>query len=105
MLGRAFTLAAGGQATLAAENLQVRFAGVGGDSRCPPAVQCMWAGKAALAIDLSQNGSAARLTLFSPQDPGTSIAFNGYRVDVVGLSPSSAAQQADYRATLVVTRR
>jgi len=45
-LGQEFNLYLGQTVTITGENLEIRFAEVISDSRCPQGVQCIWAGEA-----------------------------------------------------------
>ena len=45
-LGQEFTLPIGQTAVINGENLNIKFAAVTADSRCPKGVTCIWAGEA-----------------------------------------------------------
>jgi hypothetical protein len=102
-LGQPFSLRVGETSILSAEGLTVKFAGMLGDSRCPPNVQCFWAGNARIAIEVAQQGSSSRLELNTFEGDKT-VFFNSYLFNLQGLSPSSAAPESQYIATLVVTK-
>lgn len=102
-LGQAFSLRVGESATLVGEGLSVKFVEVLGDSRCPPNVQCFWAGNARIAIEVAQHGSSSRLELNTFEGVKT-VFFNSYLFNLQALSPSSSAPQSQYSATLVVTK-
>jgi hypothetical protein len=53
-LEESFTLNGGQEATIAGENLRVRFAEVLEDSRCPRQVECEWGGQARVALAVQQ---------------------------------------------------
>ena len=108
-LGRPFTLNAGRQVTLG--RLRIKFTAVTQDSRCPSDVTCVWAGNAAVRLDVSTNRSNGKsLTLNSAK--GSSLAnevdYRGYKVKLVGLSPYPRSDQkiaaGDYVVTLLVSK-
>lgn len=110
-VGRAFKLRAGRQVTLQGEKLRIRFAAVTGDSRCPSDVTCVWAGNAAVRLDVTTNGrSEESLTLNTAK--GSSFASEaknqGYKVKLVDLSPYPRSNQkiaaGDYVVTLLVSK-
>jgi hypothetical protein len=103
MLGQPFGLRVGESATLAVEGLIVKFGGVLGDSRCPPNVQCIWAGNARIAIEVAQQGTSSRLELNTFEGDKT-VFFNSYLFNLQALSPSSSAPESHYVATLVVNK-
>jgi hypothetical protein len=102
-LGQPFSLRVGETAALAGEGLTVKFAAVLGDSRCPPDVQCIWAGNARIAIEVAQQGSGSRLELNTFEGTKT-VFFNSFLFNLQALSPASSAPESQYVATLVVTR-
>jgi len=110
-LGRAFKLRAGRQVTLKGERLRIRFAAVTGDSRCPSDVTCVWAGNAAVHLDVTTNGrSEESLTLNTGKGPSLAneAKYQGYKVKLVDLSPYPRSDQkiaaADYVVTLLVSK-
>ena len=52
-LSREFKLKAGKQVMLKGTRLRIKFAAVENDSRCPSDVTCVWAGNAAVQLQLS----------------------------------------------------
>jgi len=54
-LGVQFQLQINQTAAIKSENLQVRFSGVTEDSRCASDVQCVWAGRATIAVTIFKN--------------------------------------------------
>lgn len=110
-LGRPFTLRAGRQVTLKGEKLRIRFAAVTEDSRCPADVKCVWAGNAAVRVDVTTSGrSEESLTLNTGR--GSSFAsdakYQGYKVKLVDLSPYPRSDRkiaaGDYVVTLLVSK-
>ncbi len=92
---------------MSSDNIQVTFVRVTEDSRCPTDVQCAWAGRAVIDIQVSPTGGgpgAVQLTL-----GGTSSAtFGDYTVDLRDLDPSPVStgeiEQDEYVATLIVSK-
>jgi hypothetical protein len=110
-LGREFKLRARHQVTLTHESLRIKFAAVKEDSRCPADVKCVWAGNAAVRLDVSIRGRGSKkLTLNT--NSGSSrldeIQYRGYKVKLVELSPYPESDQKiaanDYVVTLMVSK-
>ena len=101
---RAFTLAPGGSVQ-AAPGVTLRFEEVE-DSRCPPGVRCVWAGKLSCRFSLSQTGAAPESFTLSPGDPGhASRLLGGARIELDEASlPAPAAPDAvaNHRVTVKV---
>src|ERR1700704_4290387 len=62
-LNSEFKLKAGQQVTLKGTRLRIRFVTVENDSRCPSDVTCVWAGNAAVRLQLSNGRSSRTVTL------------------------------------------
>ncbi len=86
-------LAPGQTVTPAGTNLQVRFDRVESDSRCPIDVICVWAGEAALDLQLTVGDSTAAVQLRSSGGPGARVIFEGYELSVRGLDPAPHTQR------------
>lgn len=103
---RAFTLAPGGSVQ-AAPGVTLRFDEVE-DSRCPPGVRCVWAGRLDCRFSLTRSGADAAPESFtlSPGDAGhVSSLLGGARVALDEASlPAPAAQGAvaNHRVTVKV---
>jgi hypothetical protein len=64
------------------------------DSRCPPDVQCLVAGKVVYSFTLKRGDTLEHFTL-SPAEPAfTSAVLNGQRVTLAGNAPPPRASQA-----------
>lgn len=110
-LGQEFKLRIGRQVTLKHEGLHVKFVAVKEDSRCPADVQCIWAGNAAVQIQVSIRGRHSKsLTLNSNSAPSRSgdDQYRGYKFKLVDLSPyprqNQKGKSQEYVATLLVSR-
>lgn len=57
-----FTLEPGGRAALP-QQASLRYIGVDSDSRCPPDVQCVWAGDAQVRLVFEQSGKQLQVVL------------------------------------------
>ena len=109
-LGRSFNLRVGRQVTLKRERLRIRFVKVSEDSRCPVNVQCIWAGNAAVRLEVSRNVRDKRTltlnTAGSDTLPGE-VHYSLYRVRLVRLTPYPRSNRkigpGDYTATLEVS--
>lgn len=108
-LDQPFELGVGDRATVAGEEVNVRFEAVAGDSRCPSDVQCVWAGNAVVRAVLSQGRKAFGAELNTTLEP-KSVDYLAYNVALVSLVPypggeGGSISPSQYRATFVVTRR
>lgn len=83
-LSEEFSLHVGESVGIKGENLQVKFAGVVEDSRCPRGVVCIWEGRASCAVEITYNKSIYRIVLTQPglsQQPARTT-FENYSIDV-----------------------
>lgn len=82
-----FTLRPGERAALPGQS-SLRYIEVANDSRCPPTVQCVWAGDAEVKLVFEQAGKAADVVLHSanpaPQPMGP------WSLTLVGLERGAA---------------
>lgn len=108
-LNQELTLAIGQQASVDQGNLVVTLTGVPEDSRCPIDAVCIWAGNGKVALNLRRGTSAnVAVTLNTMLDPHA-VAFGIYEIRLTKLTPEPFAghpvDPADYRATLLVSRK
>lgn len=107
--GSEMTLAVGESKRVDPGGLDVLFAAVTADSRCPRSVQCVWAGDGAVRLDVTLGGESATVVVHTsgrPDMPSEADAF-GHRFKLVELAPYPDTPQSieanAYRATVVVT--
>jgi hypothetical protein len=111
-LDRDFSLGGGQEATIDGENLRVRFAEVREDSRCPALVNCVWTGRARIAVDVWAGETPPSTVVFTINPaPGQNVQtarVDGYTVTLRRLDPYPQAPEpipfGDYRATLLVQK-
>ena len=110
-LNESFTLDQAASACLKDGDLSIRFDSVPSDSRCPVGVQCIWAGRADVALTLSQGAATEQVVLASgdmSQGGAGEAAFNGYTVKLQEVAPPKTEgkpiEQKDYKVKLVVSR-
>jgi hypothetical protein len=110
-LEQSFTLRPGGSASLATEVVEVGFARVSSDSRCPTEARCIWEGVATVEVWAAVGrGPRTLLTLDSSDMQGYARerAHAGYRFRLVHLEPpqslASPIRADQYVLTLLVTR-
>ena len=109
-LGEPFKLALHQAAVFASEGLELRFEEVLEDSRCPPGMVCVWAGRVRIRVSLQKSGSAigeAELsTMDTAQDKVTTVG--GYLLNLAGVDPAAKSGgglgQSEYVVTLRVAR-
>ena len=110
-LGREFEIRAGQRTTVKGTRLQIRFAAVENDSRCPSDVTCVWAGNAAVQLQLGSGKRSKTVTLNTSNSPSFvgEVEYQGYKVKLIGLSPYPRSDRKiakrDYRATLLVSKQ
>jgi len=79
---------------------------VTGDSRCPPEVQCVWAGEANLLFEWAAPGETHRVPVVIAPGRGSSELPGGFVLRVLALNPATSTGDpipaADYVATVVV---
>jgi len=109
-LGREFKLKVGRQATVKGTKLRIRFVAVENDSRCPSDVTCVWAGNAAVRLQLGTGRDSKTVTLNTSRSPSFvgETEYHSYKVKLVELSPYPRSDRKiarrDYTATLLVSR-
>jgi hypothetical protein len=107
-LGRPFDVKPAEVVTI--QGLRITFESVAEDSRCPTGAQCMWAGDAAASFTLEKPPAAAQhRTLHTNARFERQITLDAFVVRLEDLKPypkeGATIAPADYRATLVVTKR
>ncbi len=107
-LGREFKLRARQQVTLKGETLRIRFAEVTEDSRCPTDVQCVWAGNAAVRLEVSRGGRRSRSLTLNTSGNSPTVKYGNYEIKLVELKPhpksTRKVAQPDYVVTLLVNQ-
>jgi hypothetical protein len=107
-LGRPFDVKPSEVVTI--QGLRIRFEGVSEDSRCPTGAQCVWAGDAVARFMLEKPpATAEHRTLHTNGRFDRQTDYDAFVVQLADLKPypkdGATIAPADYRATLVVTRR
>jgi hypothetical protein len=99
-----FTLERGASVEVA-PGVTVAFEAVD-DSRCPPGVQCVWAGKLSYRFSIRRGSDAPETFALSPAQPSAApAALDGRRIvlDESAIPPAPAPGAAiDYRATFTL---
>jgi len=109
-LGREFKLKPGRQVTVKGTKLRIRFVAVENDSRCPSDVTCVWAGNAAVQLQLGTGRDSKTVTLNTSMSPSFAgeTEYRGYKVKLVDLSPYPRSDRKiarrDHTATLLVSK-
>jgi hypothetical protein len=104
--GEPFTLAMHDSAHIATTRIEIRFARLVSDSRCPTGAQCITAGEAVIELTLTR-GSAKPASVEITTTPGGSCVTSGdAEIELQSIEPvpalSKMPKESDYRATLVV---
>ena len=107
-IGQPFLLEVGSTARLQEEPLEIQFVGVAEDSRCPANVNCIWAGQAKIALNVSTAGGAisnVELILSGEAEDLATQSFGGYLITLSALDPypGTVQQEFVYVATIVVS--
>ena len=107
-LGREFRLRARHQVTLKGESLRIKFVEVKEDSRCPADVKCIWAGNAAVRLDVSIRGRGSKSLTLNTTGNLPPLDYRGYKIRLVELSPYPRSDRkiavVDYVVTLLVNK-
>lgn len=87
--------------------LNLRFEGVGADSRCPIDAICVWAGDGEVFLRVSVDNSSQRYTVHTTLEP-REIIIDNYFIQLVNLLPSVRSDrriaQEDYNIEVKVTK-
>lgn len=108
-LAEPFWLEVGQMRSLDDGSLGLAFLGVTEDSRCPPTVQCVWAGQVTILLQATLGPTAGQASLTFPHSQmGDSRAglFGLYSVEILAIEPAASLDpipQSAYRAQLLVT--
>ncbi len=108
-LGKEFQLAIGQSASIAGENLKIRFIEIVSDSRCPQGAVCIWAGEAKCRIEIEYSGVVYREVFTEPGlSPPPRTDFQKYEI-TFNLLPypqvGKETQGGDYRLSLVFNKK
>jgi len=93
-LGQDFPVDVGESVTIAGEGLTVTYVEVMADSRCPPDVQCIWAGNATIAVALAKAGEPSATVPLNTMEGPKTAAYSSYTVALLDLAwgPSPTAR-------------
>jgi hypothetical protein len=104
-----FELGPGQSVLIGTEPLKITFEAVTADSRCPPEVQCVWAGDAVAKI-LAATGTQAAVTheLHTNGGFATQVNHGAYRIRLTAVAPGPregvTIPPSSYVITLLVTK-
>lgn len=107
--GENFRLGVGQSTVVDGQALEIGFAGVPQDSRCPKGEACIWEGDATVRIwvQAAAGAKVGRELHTSSRSPGAAD-YEGWSIRLVALDPypvtGRSIAQADYVVTLQVTR-
>jgi hypothetical protein len=107
--GQEFSLDIGQSASIAGDELDLRFLEVLNDSRCPEGAVCIWAGEATCLVEITYAGYLYREELTQPglSEPFTT-EFQEYEI-TFDLLPypqeGEQIQNKDYRLQLLVNKK
>ena len=88
--------------TIAFEDLAFKFVAVESDSRCPKAVQCIWAGEAIVLIDVFKKGKKVeeKRIVFSPTAQLENTIGNLFSSEKLKISGFNIAPYPEYINTI-----
>jgi hypothetical protein len=109
-LGQPFGLAIGQTAIVTETGLQVGFRRVLEDSRCPAQVNCVWAGRVTVELDVQAPNDAPETVVLStccPSPQTSHHVYAGQSIDLVNLTPGrqrpeDVIRDDAYRAEIAV---
>lgn len=104
-----FRMRVGQSIAIDGDALTITFIEVTEDSRCPSNVVCVWAGNAAIRLNvMARNSEASSTELNTNLDPG-SVDYGAFTIELVALVPSPHTERTispdEYVATLLVSER
>jgi hypothetical protein len=101
------TVGIGASKTIADTPLEVKFAELLEDSRCPEGANCIWAGTARVRIEIKGDNKAMGLFELETNGPTTHIDVDRYRITLKAVDPYPHAHKptdrATYKATFVIS--
>jgi len=105
--GQDVMLAIGGEVSVDAGALVIRFDEVVEDSRCPSTLACIWEGRGVVALTVTpEGGQETGVTLETRMTTARSATVGGYRIRLLGLLPHPVTEtripDEDYRLVLEV---
>ncbi|MBA4407190.1 hypothetical protein C0389_07950 [bacterium] len=85
----------------------LRFEGVGADSRCPIDVICIWAGDGEVLLRITTGNSSQRYTVHTTLEP-REIVIDNYLIQLINLFPSTRSDRRikpeEYNVDIRVTK-
>jgi hypothetical protein len=106
-LNENFVIKIGQMAAIPAEGLTVTLVDVADDSRCPIDVQCVWAGKTTLTIQVTKDGTdlgTENVTKLGATDSAM-LAKAGYMIEISDISPVPVSNQKIEKSDYIITMR
>ena len=81
---------------VAVDGVPVRFVRVAEDSRCPPGVTCVWAGRARVELAIGSETHVLAVPGYGPDDQPTEATVGGLKIRVTRLAdrPEEASDLA-----------
>jgi len=110
-LGTEFRLKGGQSAAVEGENLTITFSAVAEDSRCPVDVECFWAGRVIVVLDVDKDSQRLGEVAieWSASGAPARAEVGDYTLQLRGVEPhprqdTQPIPLTDYTITLVVSR-
>jgi len=109
-LDQEFTLSPGQSATIAGENLVIKFVEVISDGRCPKRANCIWLGEANCLTEITRHPESIYLKVLTQPGPFTTAktSFANYEI-TFDLQPypelGKAVDKKAYHLQLVISRK
>lgn len=108
-LGEEFDLYIGQSVKIKGEKLEIKFAEVVEDSRCPTGATCIWEGRVSITLEITDDGAPYRMALVQPGlfDEYVSETYKEYQF-IFKVTPYPEVDKeiadAEYRLLLTVNR-
>ena len=107
-LNQQFAISEKQTALVKTDKLTIEFVKVLDDSRCPPDVNCVWAGNAKVQIKVSKGKAAAKVFELNTNLEPKIITFQGYKIELMDLTPAPKSdvdrKSVKYSASFKVTK-
>lgn len=108
-LNREFQLKFRESAKLESEDLGIRFNALIQESRCPKEVQCITAGKAEIAIQMTDAEGKTEQIQMSTEVPANEVSYDKYRIQLLEVLPYPIAGERNdperYSILLIISAR
>lgn len=102
--GKATAVQLGSDFTMSGSSIEVKFAEVVEDSRCPKGTHCMWAGQARIKLTTATGKTGEIIVPGMKDEVSAKVTLEGIQIECLSLKPYPEAgkelKASDYTASL-----